>query len=384
MSDFVTALVPALASSRAPRFNVFDVMHHGQHEKQISNVFGWLLRPNASHGLGDRFVTIFIDQLNAVRQGAASLPEVDYSVVQEFPIRSDSGSVDVVDIVLEGGSATICIENYYTSDGHGHDYWAYLKHAQRGGRDGAVVLLCKQQDRSRLAQGWNESVVLTYNGLLHQLLEAISSDAQYRKTNADAYWFIEQMHRKFEEGTPPMSDDGLLQFVLTMCDTGEARRYREQPLEDAAQRFSDEIAAQARAQFLESREMLHRVKATLKRWVDGSLVPQFTISHGAGAVSGVTANWSGIYQWAANISFAYEGRERRCVIMFGPTAWHANNGDVDHEPLIDPAPNYSYLLLGRMDGSRILRQSRVLVQEVLDGLDPDDARLHEEITALLA
>ncbi|GAA4707079.1 hypothetical protein GCM10025781_27130 [Kocuria gwangalliensis] len=39
MSGFVTALVPMLSRSLAEEFNVFRVMHHGTHEKQLSNVF---------------------------------------------------------------------------------------------------------------------------------------------------------------------------------------------------------------------------------------------------------------------------------------------------------------------------------------------------------
>ena len=38
--DLVTELLPILGRSLDVGFNVFDVMHHGTHEKQISNVFG--------------------------------------------------------------------------------------------------------------------------------------------------------------------------------------------------------------------------------------------------------------------------------------------------------------------------------------------------------
>ncbi len=52
-----------LSRSLEARFNVFDVMHHGTHEKQISNVFGWLLDTEGSHQLGDTFLRIFIDEI---------------------------------------------------------------------------------------------------------------------------------------------------------------------------------------------------------------------------------------------------------------------------------------------------------------------------------
>ena len=56
--DLVTQLLPLLGRSLKAGFNVFDVMRHGSHEKQISNVFGWLLDPEATHELGDLFQRI--------------------------------------------------------------------------------------------------------------------------------------------------------------------------------------------------------------------------------------------------------------------------------------------------------------------------------------
>ena len=40
--DLLTILVPMLSNRARKAFNVFDVMHHGTHEKQLSNVFAWL------------------------------------------------------------------------------------------------------------------------------------------------------------------------------------------------------------------------------------------------------------------------------------------------------------------------------------------------------
>jgi PD-(D/E)XK nuclease superfamily len=64
LTDLATALLPVLHRSLEARFNVFDVMHHGTHEKQISNVFRWLLETEGNHHLGDMFLRIFIDEVN--------------------------------------------------------------------------------------------------------------------------------------------------------------------------------------------------------------------------------------------------------------------------------------------------------------------------------
>ena len=68
-ADLVTGLLPVLGRSLEPGFNVFDVMHHGVHEKQMSNVFRWLLEPEGTHGFGDRFVRIFVDGREGAHPG---------------------------------------------------------------------------------------------------------------------------------------------------------------------------------------------------------------------------------------------------------------------------------------------------------------------------
>ena len=65
--DLVTGILPVLGRSSELGFNVFDVMHHGLHEKQISNVFRWLLDAGATHRMGDKFTRIFMDEVNRAR-----------------------------------------------------------------------------------------------------------------------------------------------------------------------------------------------------------------------------------------------------------------------------------------------------------------------------
>jgi hypothetical protein len=60
----VTRLLPVLAQKQRDEFNVFDVMRYGGHEKQLSDLFAWLLDPDGTHKLGDAFLRIFIDEVN--------------------------------------------------------------------------------------------------------------------------------------------------------------------------------------------------------------------------------------------------------------------------------------------------------------------------------
>ena len=112
MSDgLVTGLLPVLGRSLELGFNVFDVMHHGLHEKQISNVFRWLLDPEQTHNLGDRFLRIFIDELNRVSAGSEPLPHGSYLVRQEVNVSMGAWVEDIADLVLKNDDAVIVVEN---------------------------------------------------------------------------------------------------------------------------------------------------------------------------------------------------------------------------------------------------------------------------------
>ena len=147
MNRFVTALLPSLSRSLSETFNIFRVMHHGTHEKQLSNVFAWLLNADATHDLGDKFQTAFVQRVNERVHSNNQLPLTGYRVIQEVDTRTGSTGkendptegVDIADIILWRNDAALVIENYGTSDGHGHSYKQYLAHGSAGGRK-AVAL----------------------------------------------------------------------------------------------------------------------------------------------------------------------------------------------------------------------------------------------------
>ena len=117
MTDLATALLPVLQRSLEARFNVFDVMHHGTHEKQISNVFRWLLETEGNHHLGDTFLRIFIDEVNRGLVGREPFAPEAYLVLQEVNTSDGGNGEDIADLVLTNDDAVIVVENYFTSDG---------------------------------------------------------------------------------------------------------------------------------------------------------------------------------------------------------------------------------------------------------------------------
>lgn len=384
-------LLPTLGRSAEVQFNVFDVMHHGTHEKQLSNVFGWLLDTQGTHHLEDRFVSIFIEEVNRGLPDSVQFAVTDYTVLREVNTsRGAQEAPDIADLVLMNDESVIVVENYYTSDGHGHNYAGYLSHSRRDGRRGAVVLLCQDHDSARQTQGWEEASVVTYRVLLDRLWQVVSSDSQYQRKHPEPHSFIDQMYRKFVKGRGPMEDQQVLDFVVAMCATGEAGRYAEQQHSPASERFANDVAEQARERFGEGRELLMRVKHRLTNYGDHYLKRQLNTTLGDGFVSQVSARYVGNYRWTVNLSLLARDLpveadfgEDQLQIKFGPSAWYANEKDSHWKRTVDrEAADYARLFITRAK-TREIRQSAVTLHEVLEGLSPDDLRLHDEIVKIL-
>lgn len=93
LGGMVRSLVPMLSKSLGEHFNVFRVMRHGTHEKQLSNVFAWLLDPQATHELGGCFQEILLTQINKSRGDEAPMPTSGYRVIQEAGVTTQAGNL---------------------------------------------------------------------------------------------------------------------------------------------------------------------------------------------------------------------------------------------------------------------------------------------------
>ena len=210
-------------------------------------------------------------------------------------------------------------------------------------------------------------------------------DRSYQRKNPEAYSFIEQMYRKFVKGRGRMEDHDVLGFVAAMCATGEARRYQALRPDVAAEQFASDLAEQAKERFAEGRQLLQRVKGSLKNFSSGTLKGQLNSTLGEEFVRKVTANYAGIYQWTINFGVDDPGvdiGEAWLQLKFGPSAWFANEQDPWWTQTVDRlVVDYSHLFLTR-PSNREVRQSVVTLQDVLDGLGATDMRLHDEIVQL--
>ena len=376
MSDLLTRLLPTLAAPLPSEFNVFDVMHHGTHEKQTSNVFAWLLRADGTHNLGDRFLRCFIDEVNArlLALGRDTIRFERFMVEQEQNTRSTAEGADIADIVLQGEHGTLVVENYYVSDGHGHCYCAYLEYGQHlGFTDSVVVMLCALENRALLRDGWEQAPVVTYASLINRLFRVLEGDPDYGRANPEPFSFLCQLRKHFMKGKQ-VNDDTSLEFIKLLCETGEAQRYG---FRDGDVSFGEFTRNEAERKFEESKEVLQTLKSRLRDYLMSRL-PYLNEHLGAWHFDGTKMNFVGIYQW--DVSLTSEG-DRTVYVLFGPSAWADN--EVDKYKSWDAKvkePDYSHIFIGTQ-ARRELRQSMVTMEEILSGLAPDDTRLLDEIVA---
>lgn len=382
MVDLLTRLLPFLSNHAEEPFNVFNVMHHGTHEKQLSNVFAWLLNAEQTHRLGDTFQRIFIDETNQQLGDFERIPYGAYSVRQEQNTSASGEGMDIADLVLEDHETTIVIENYYTSSGHRHGYERYKKFGSQNGKRSVVVMLCETENRSLLVDGWEHAPVATYANLLTALSKHVEDD-RYKSDYPQQYAFVEQMYRRFVKERR-MSDDHLLDFIEVLCETGEAGRFGKQDSADAAIRFADQVREDALNRFNDSRVLLGRAKQSLRSYGRSVLMPRINAAVGDDYVTDVAIDYSGINQWTINFYGPEESgqKPRRAQLKFGPSAWTANEVDTKWKVTV-PAANTDYSRLFVTCGLEI-RQSAVSIGEVLAGLPADDTRLSDELIELIS
>lgn len=376
--QLVTALLPVLGRRPNSEFNVFEVMRHGTHEKQVSNVFAWLLDVEGTHRLGDGFLRAFVSEVNRALPGQRQIGQGAFSVRQEVNTSIDAAGMDIADLVLEDDTTVLVVENYYISDGHGHSYDGYRRFGARDGKDSIVVMLCGEMNASGLTDGWEHAAVVTYRRLVDWLIDHIEKDVHYQAAHPEQCAFFRHLHRTFEEGLL-VNDDTLIGFVKAMCQTGEADRFGATNQASVAVAFADTLREQAMVQYGDSRLLLGRVKKRLRAYGTNHLRGQINAVMGTEFVGAVSAIYAGIYQWTIN--FEIPDEETPFQLKFGPSAWFANEKDKSWTTTVSH-PDYTHVFLTRESAKKI-RQSEVTLAEILNGLSSDDFRLRDEAVQFL-
>lgn len=379
-SLLVTSLIPSLSRSLAEQFNVFRVMHHGTHEKQLSNVFAWLLRPNGTHELGDTFQQIFMSRINTTLPGSTGFPTSGYRVAQEVDTSGGASTgKDIADIVLMTPRESVVIENFGTSDGHGHDYYSYLSHGAQGGRRSLVVLLCIRRESELQTDGWEQAVVLTYAELLSELHSHVTSDKKWRREHSRQNFFLNELVENFVEGPSAVNTSDRIAFIKMMCETGESARYGHRPQDTAAEQFAEILAQHAKQQFEDGRKTLGRIKRYLRQYAEQRLMHQINDALGEEAVVSVRANYVGQWEWYVRLL----GSNGNVVagLVFGPTA--ATYNELVPEPVAAPDFSKIFLLRTEQGTEQGLQQTDIGLDEVHGGLELADDRLAQAVIPIV-
>ncbi|WP_076624000.1 PD-(D/E)XK nuclease family protein [Leucobacter chironomi] len=378
-SRLVTSLVPSLSRSLAEQFNVFRVMHHGTHEKQLSNVFAWLLRADGTHELGDTFQQIFMARINNTLPEGAEFPTSGYRVSQEVDTSGDAATgKDIADIVLMTAQESVVVENFGTSDGHGHDYFGYLAHGAQGGRRSVVVLLCIRRESELQTDGWEQAVVLTYADLLSDLHAHVKADKKWRRDHPQQNFFINELVENFVEGPSPVNTADRIAFIKTMCETGESARYGQRPQDAAAEQFAEILAQHAKQQFEDGRRTLGDAKRYLRQYAERQLMSQVNGALGEEAVASVRANFVGKWEWYVRLLNA--NGDMVAGLLFGPTA--ATYNDEIPDPVQHPDFGKVFILM-RSSDVESLHQTDISLEDVLTGFEPTDDRLVQTVIPLV-
>jgi len=392
--ELLGILVPMLTDRPKGRFNVFDVMHHGTHEKQLSNVFAWLLDPKGTHALGDAFQRIFVTAVNHELGdlGQDRITEDYYGVRQEVNTAPRGLGEDIADIVLDGSQTTIVIENYWTSDGHGHSYCGYRDYGARQTARSVVVMLCETEARASLTRDWEQAPVVLYATLLNGVYAHVQSLVRYRTENVEQFYFIENMHRHFTNRMAlSMNREGLVNFIDAVCQGGEAERFGWTKQENAARGLGDRLREEAIHRYGESRETLGHAKGLLRDYCAATLTSQLNDAIGKELYLTASTPWRGQYQWTVIMDAPETEESSQLFLQLGPSAWYSVNNpkhpgwsselDADMAKAIVERPDYRRVHVATR-GGRVI-QSPVSIVEVLNGLSADDTRLRDATLSLI-
>jgi len=245
------------------------------------------------------------------------------------------------------------------------------------------VLVCRDADSSRQTDGWERAAVVTYGKVVTELLKRVAGD--YRQRHPECYSFIDQMYRKFVKGKGRMQDREVLEFLAALCEAGEAGRYAKKHHEVYARQFADDVRSEDLERFDDGRELLGRLKGLLRSYCEGPLQAQLSHTFGSEFSYIVSVPYRGNFQWTVNLDVSGEpgGPDKDTLqLKFGPSAWYANEEDSYWQDPVDAEDaDYSHVFLTSVE-SKVVRQSAVTLQEVLDGLGSDDRRLHDGLVAL--
>lgn len=121
-------------------FNIFRVLRAARHEIRHSNMLAWILSPDESHGLGDRFLRRWLMQVvheagrdGAMRLGLPSPIEIDALQIKDVAVAREDSNIDLLLSIRTANDSTwvICVENKVESRQHTQQLTRYREIVER-------------------------------------------------------------------------------------------------------------------------------------------------------------------------------------------------------------------------------------------------------------
>ncbi len=143
---------------RLTKFNIFRVLRAAKNELRHSNMLAWLLNPEESHGLGDRFLRRWLMKVvhDAYSQiGAAlSLPspiEIDALEIDYVDVAREHENIDLLLLIntIHHEKWVICVENKVESRQHSNQlnrYKTYVEHKYAAAAQRLYIFLTKYNE----------------------------------------------------------------------------------------------------------------------------------------------------------------------------------------------------------------------------------------------
>jgi len=111
-------------------FNVFETLDAVRAEIRHSNMIGWLMNPNANHGLGDQFLRLFLKYLFANNRDSIrseiTFFDIEVFNLDDIEIRREWNRIDLL-LLSESNKLAVTIENKVGTQEHSHQLGRYFE-----------------------------------------------------------------------------------------------------------------------------------------------------------------------------------------------------------------------------------------------------------------
>jgi hypothetical protein len=164
------------------RFNIFRVLRATHHEIRHSNMLAWLLDPEETHGLGDRFIRRWLMEVvhDAAETGGDfdGLPspiEVDVLDIEYVDVARESANIDLLLLITTGKETTwvICIENKVKSVQGKKQLEGYRTYVERKYPDAerTLFVFLTKNDEEPNDPKWISSTYSAVEGVLRKCID---------------------------------------------------------------------------------------------------------------------------------------------------------------------------------------------------------------------